>query len=285
MLLPRFAFDEPETVGEASALLREHGEAAAFYAGGTELLLAMKLRILRYARLVSLKRIRGLDAIRGEGGALVLGALATHHAIETSPLVRERVPVLAEVARQVANVRVRMAGTLGGNLCFAEPHADPPTILAALGARVRLADAAGTREVPAADFFVGAYETARRWDELLTAVVVPLPAPGTRVRYRRLAFVERPAVAVAAALVLDAGRRVREARLVVGAVATRPQRAAAAEAELAGRDVGGLGGVLPAVARLAAMSVEVDADAHGSEEYKRHLVEVEVRRALRDLAA
>src|SRR5207302_11225110 len=117
---------------EASQMLLTHGDDGRAYAGGTELLLAMKYAGLRYERLVDLKTISGLDGIEDTSDGLRIGALATHHAIETSPLVRERLPVLAELESHVANPRVRCTGTLGGNLCFAEPHSDPATLLLCL---------------------------------------------------------------------------------------------------------------------------------------------------------
>lgn len=280
MPLARFALDEPATVAEACALLARHGEDATVYAGGTELLLAMKQRVLRYARLVNVKRIPGLDAIAREDGRLHVGALATHHAIEKSPVVRASVPVLATLARDVGNVRVRTAGTLGGNVCFAEPHADPPALLVALGATFRLVGPDGARDVAAAEFFTGAYETARSGDELLTDVSIPVPDADTVVAYRRLAFLERPTVAVAAVVRRDGEGRIAAAHVVVGAVGPRPERVESSEAALVGRDARAAGRAVAEAATLAASAVAVIPDLHGSEDYKRHLVAVHVRRAL-----
>ncbi|MFI5266762.1 MAG: FAD binding domain-containing protein, partial [Chloroflexota bacterium] len=128
-LLPRFSIEQPSTLAEASDMLRGFGEEGRAYAGGTELLLAMKYAGLRYEHLVDLKTIPGLDGIAEASEGLRIGALATHHCIERSPLVRERFPALAELEAHVANPRVRASGTLGGNLCFAEPHSDPATLL------------------------------------------------------------------------------------------------------------------------------------------------------------
>ncbi len=280
MLLSRFELDEPGTLAAACGLLARHGEDATVYAGGTELLLAMKHRMLRYTRLVNIKRIPGLDAIVRRDGTLVIGALATHHAIERSAEVRAAVPVLAQVARDVGNVRVRVAGTLGGNLCFAEPHADPPTVLAALGAEVRLTGPGGARVVAADDFVLGAYDTARTPDEILTAVAVPIPGPATAVAYRRLAFHERPTVAVAALLERGPGDRLARVRIVVGAVGPRPQRAPSVESTLTGLGAVEALAALPAAACRAAEQVAIIPDAHGSEDYKRHLVAVHIERAV-----
>jgi carbon-monoxide dehydrogenase medium subunit len=278
--LPRFAFDEPTTVADACALLREHGEEATVYAGGTELLLAMKQRVLRYGRLVNIKRVGGLDAIAVAGAELRIGALATHYAIEHHPAVRAAVPVLAALVAEVGNVRVRTAGTLGGNVCFAEPHADPPTLLVALGARFALAGADGARELGADQFFVGAYETARRGDEVMTEVVVPVPGPRTAVAYRRLAFMERPTVAVAAVVDRAVDGRIAACRVVVGAAGPSPERVRSTETALTGLTAAEARAALGDAAQLAAGTVAVIPDLHGSEDYKRHLVAVHVRRAV-----
>src|SRR5687768_16822150 len=139
MLRP-FAIHQPATVAEAASLMREFGDDAAFYAGGTELLIVLKEHLAAVDHLIDLKRIPGLNeiSIGDDGTTLVIGALATHRAIERDPLVRKYLPALAALEANVANVRVRAAGTLGGNLCFADPHSDPVTLLSALGATFTL---------------------------------------------------------------------------------------------------------------------------------------------------
>jgi carbon-monoxide dehydrogenase medium subunit len=283
MLLPRFALHRPATLAEAVDLLARHGEAATVYAGGTELLLAMKHRIVRYEHLVDVKRIPGLAGVAEDRtGGLVIGALTTHHALERDPLIRRHLPAYAALSRAVANVRVRIAGTLGGNLCFAEPHADPPALLAALGARVELVGPGRTREVPVAEFVVGAFDTLRQPDEVLTRIAVP-PAGATRaVAYARFAHLERPAIGMAAALALgDGGRAIARAEVWVGAVGPRPARLDALADALAGVAVEAVGDVLPEAADRAAAGATVDGDVHGSEDYKRHLVRVFAERAVR----
>jgi carbon-monoxide dehydrogenase medium subunit len=280
VLLPRFTLHRPRTLGEALALLAEHGDEAAPYAGGTELLLAMKHRVLRYAHLVDLKRVPGLGDVALAGGALVLGALATHRTLERDPLVRRHLPAYAAMSAQVANVRVRAAGTLGGNLCFAEPHADPPPLLAALDARVTLEGPDGRRDVPLDDFLVGAFDTCRAPGEVLTRVTVPL-SPHRRVAYLRFGHLERPTIGVAVALETTAdGRTITAAHIRVGAVGGRPAAAVAGERALAGVDLAGLGDVARDAAARASAEVPVDADLRGAADYKRHLVGVLVERAL-----
>lgn len=259
MLPARFALHRPARVEEALALRAQHGDDAAFYAGGTELLVAMKARVLRYPHVIDLKRI---DALRGitvrEDGTLVIGALATHHAIATHPQVRACQPAYAALSADVANIRVRAAGTLGGNLCFAEPHADPPALLCALGARVVLAGDDGERTLPMREFILGEFTTARADGELLLRVEIPPLAAGARAAYRAFGQLERPAVGVAA--LREPGGRVR---LWVGALAGRPMPLACA----------------PEEAGDAARALEAHDDLHGSAEYKRHLVGVLARRA------
>jgi carbon-monoxide dehydrogenase medium subunit len=265
-ILSDFQLHRPETVDEAVELRAELGDGAALYAGGTELLLAMKMGVLDYEHLIDVKRIGGLHGIELRDGALRIGAATTHREIETSPLVGEHLPALGSLARHVANVRVRAAGTLAGNLAFGEPHADPAALLVALDATVELAGSAGRRSLPVEQFAVGAYETALAEDELIEAVVVPLPGRETRAAYLKFQVLERPTVGVATvALIGDAPT------VVVGAVDERPIRVEAN---------GGVGDYVDA-ARAAVDPVD---DLSGSAEYKRHLTGVLVKRALEAIA-
>lgn len=281
MSLPPFQLHRPSTLEEASALLQRYG-AAALYCGGTELLLLLKLRLAAFDHLIDLKGIEELRGVRVEDGALVIGAAVTHRALERHPLVRDRLPALAAMERQVANIRVRSAGTLGGNLCFADPHSDPATFLLALGAALECRRGGGKpRRLPLADFLAGPYQTALEPGEVLTAVRVPLPAAGSAVVHEKLAFRERPAVTVTCLARVEEGR-VAEARVAVGSVGPRPLRAAEAEGLLLGLDARrpAPAALEEAGAAAAAACGAVD-DAHGSAEYKRHLVSVLVQRAFR----
>ena len=171
-----FLLHEPTTVDEAVALLAESGGDAKLYAGGTELLLAMKAGVLECGALVNVKTIPGIDRIDIEDGEFVIGAAATHSAIEHSPIVRGQLPLLAEVEHAVANVRVRNVGTLAGNLCFADPHSDPATLLLVLNATLAVAGPHGARSVAMADLQTGPYETSLAEDELVLDVRIPPPA-------------------------------------------------------------------------------------------------------------
>jgi len=284
MLRP-FELHRPGTAEEACALLARLGEDAAPYAGGTELLLLMKLGLLRPRHLVDVKRLAGFDAIT-DGGRLTLGAAVTHRAVERSALARERCALLSAVARHVANVRVRNVGTVGGNLAFADPHSDLATLFLTLDATVALVSPRGRRELPLADFVRGAWDTARAADELLTAVrLTPWPHETAAV-YIKFGVHERPTLGVALVLVLDGARaHVAEGRLAIGCVDPRAVRVPAVEARLRGAAVADLEDAAGPVGELAANAVDPDDDLHGSGDYKREMVAVFVRRAVRIAAA
>ena len=281
-MLPPFEIHQPATPAEAVALRVRHGESAALYAGGSELLLAMKEGLGAFEHLIDVKTIGGLDtlALAPDGAALVIGAAVTHRALERSPLLRAHFPMLADMERQVANARVRAVGTLGGNLCFAEPHSDPPTALLVHGARVALAGAAGARRLPLADFLVGPYESALGPDEILTHVDVPLPPARAAGAYLKFGMHERPTVGVAVLLVPDEHRAgLAEARVAVGCVGPVATRLPAVESALAGARLADLEAGWPDAAR-AGEALDAVSDLHGSADYKRAMAGVFVGRAL-----
>ena len=281
MLRP-FEIHEPETVAEASRLLARHGDDAAVYAGGTELIPVMKEGLAHYRHLVNIKTVPGLDTIAAAGDVLRIGALATHRMIERSPVVRAHAPALAQVAAGVANLRVRNVGTLGGNLCFAEPHSDPAVVLIAHGATLVVARDGAERRVPAEEFFLGILQTVRMPDEVLVRVDVTALRSGAGASYARFALHERPTAGVAAVLALDGGA-VTSARLAVGSVGPVPTRVAEAEAALVGRRPDAA--VVREAAGHAGRAVEVLEDLYGSVDYKRHIVTVLAVRALEDAVA
>jgi carbon-monoxide dehydrogenase medium subunit len=285
VVLRPFALYQVSTVAEASEVLGREGPNAALYAGGTEILLVLKEGLLRVEHLVDLKRIAGLAAIRADNGHLAIGATATHRALEGSDVVRARCPLVAGVARHVANIRVRSVGTVGGNLAFADPHSDLTTLFLAFDGVVRLASATGERELPLAAFVHGPYETARADDEVLTSVrLAPWPA-GTAGAYVKFGVHERPTLGIAAALTRAAGDVVTGARLALGCVTPRPARLAAAEERLRGFTTADVVRHAAEVAALAVRDVEPIGDLHGSAEYKREMTRVFVQRILRVAAA
>ncbi len=284
MLTP-FELCEPGSIAEASALLAHHGEAARIYAGGTELILAMKEGLIHYDYLVNVKPIPGLAGVRFEpDGTLRIGAATTHRSLERDPSVRERFPALARMEADVANVRVREVGTLGGNLCFAEPHADPGTLLQVYDARAKIEKSGGQRIVLLEELFVGPFETGLEGDELLTEIRVPPLPPRSEAAYLKFGLLERPSVGVAVALTVDDGL-LRDVRIAVGCVGPVPRRMRDAEALLRGKEIDNGVALLPEAGRMAARAADAISDLHGSAEYKEHLVGVLLTRAFREALA
>ena len=161
MTLPPFELHRPGSLEQATELAARYGEDAAFYCGGTELLLLLKLGFASFGHLIDLKRIEELGGIRQENGELVIGAAVTHRTLERSDVIRTTLPAFAEMERRVANLRVREVGTLGGNLCFSDPHSDPATFLLALDAEVVCRRGGEQpRRLPVSEFVVGPYQTA-----------------------------------------------------------------------------------------------------------------------------
>jgi carbon-monoxide dehydrogenase medium subunit len=284
--LPPFDLHRPESVEEATELADRYGEDAAFYCGGTELLLLLKLGFASFGHLIDLKRVEELGGVRAENGALVVGGAVTHRQLERSELVRERLPALATMERRVANLRVREVGTLGGNLCFSDPHSDPATFLLALDVEVEhRRGGEPARRTPISDFVVGPYQTSLGEGEVLTSVRIPELPRGAAVVHAKFAFHERPTATVACLARVVEGE-VAEARVAVGSVGPQPVRAPAAEQVLTGAPAEEIGTelLLKAGERAAEAAAPVD-DATGSAEYKAQLVRVLVERTFREAVA
>jgi carbon-monoxide dehydrogenase medium subunit len=279
MTLRRFAIHQPKNLAETCEMLAHYGEKGRLYAGGTELLLAMKHNLLRYDHLVDIKVVEGLDKIELSDSKLTIGATVTHRAIEKSPVVRERLSVLAEMEARVANVRVRVTGTLGGNLSFAEPHSDPAALLLALGASAQVQGKSGKKTVPMKDFIVGPYETCLAGDEVLTGVEIPIPPPSARAAYLKFQVHERPTLGLALALDTEGnGETIKSARAVVGSVCLTPCRSDKADALLVGPKTQ-VEKQLRDAAEILADEADLADDLEGGADYKRHLIGVFLKRA------
>ncbi|MBM4260153.1 MAG: xanthine dehydrogenase family protein subunit M [Deltaproteobacteria bacterium] len=277
MPLRKFTIHQPKTVAEAAQMLTQFGEKGRLYAGGTELLLAMKHDLLRYENLVDVKTIPGLDKIEASGASVVIGGGVTHRTLERNNVIKEKLPVVAEMESKVANIRVRASGTLGGNLCFAEPHSDPATLLTALEAKARIQGKAGEKTIAVEKLITGAYETSLGADELLTAVEVPALAKNQRAAYLKFQTHERPTLGMALVLEVD-GDTIKKARAVVGSVSATPTRSDKTDAALVGKRSDVEKQLGDAAQALADAADPVD-DLQGSGEYKRHLIGVFLKRA------
>lgn len=283
-MIPPFELHRPADLQEAVEQRAALGDDAALLSGGTELLLIMKLGLADYAHVIDVKRIAELQALSVTDGTLRIGAAVTHRRIERAPEVRTGWPELAAMEGGVANVRVRHVGTLGGNLCFADPHSDPATFLLAAGAEVACAGSGGVRRLGIGEFTLGMYECALRPDEVLVSIDVPAVPAGAGLAHEKFCLRERPTATVAAYVHAPAGV-ISDARVVVGSVTHKPERNGEAEGRLVGLPVDELEAAgSPEAAEAAAASVDPISDDTASADYRRQLVRVLVTRAVRHAA-
>ena len=278
-MLQPFRVLTPANIEQASAELVRLGERAMIYAGGAELILLLRYGMVHAEYLINIKCINGLDEIRWDGQTVQIGATVTHRRLETDPLIRERLPLLADAESQIANIRVRNQGTLGGNLCFNDPHSDPGTALLLHEAEVILASKDGLRQIPLSDFLSGMYSTALEPGELLQKVfVAPLPV-GWGAAYLRVHRYQRPTLNVAVATKLQNGT-VEDARLAVGCVGPKPQRLSELEAKICGEKLDGAKRICADSKRYLKDKLEPVDDLLGSADYKIYMTAVLLSRAL-----
>lgn len=275
-----FDYHRPASLDEAIVLLSENEDARAL-AGGHSLLPLMKLRLAEPATIVDLGRIDGLDAIEEEGDALRIGALATHGAVAASEPVRSRCPVLAETAEGIGDRQVRNRGTMGGSLAHADPGADYPTVIKALGGTITAAGSGGEREIAADDLFTGILTTSLQPGELITSVRIPVVADGTGAAYEKH---RHPAsgyavAAVAAVVALEDGK-CSDARLVVGGVTGTPVDAAEAAHAIIGMSPVDEAAIAAAAEKVPEALTGAIGDTYASGDYRVHLAKVMAKRAI-----
>jgi aerobic carbon-monoxide dehydrogenase medium subunit len=276
-----FDYLEPATVAEACALLKQHGGEAKVFAGGTHVTILMKQGLYQPKALVNIKKIPELRGIKFDAAAgLVIGALATHREIETSPVIKEKFPVLCEAEREVANIRVRHMGTVGGNLASGEPLTDLSQIFIALGAELKISGPSGERSLPVEQLFVDFYTTSLAEDEIITQVVIPPSPPNSGIKYIRFSSssaVDKPSAGVAVRLALKQ-EAVQAARIVLGCVGPTPVRARKAEDLVFGKKL--TAELVAEAGATASQECSPTSDLRGSERYKRAIVGTLVKRAL-----
>ena len=274
---------QPTSVVEASAALEQFGDNAKIYAGGAELLLLLRQGLLRTDSLIDIKKIERLHCVTWDEQVVRVGACVTHHTLETSPIVREHAPSFAYAESQVANIRVRNQGTLGGNLCFNDPHSDPGTVLLAHNASVVVGSQRGERRLPLEEFFSDMYATAMEPDELLMEVeILPLPT-GMQSVYLRSHRYQRPTLGVAAAVRMDNGT-IAEARLAVGCIGPKAQRLADLETKIKGAPIGGAKRFLAEQKGYLRDVLRPVDDLLGSADYKLYMAGVLIGDALEQTA-
>ncbi len=272
------------SVEETLAAMKEHGDDAKVFAGGVALSILMKSRVYAPEVLIDIAGAEDLDFIEETAnGGIRIGARVVHRRLETSSLVRERFPLLAEIFHNVATVRIRNQGTVGGNLCFAEPASDPPAAFLVLDARMRARKADGTeRTIPASQFWTGYYECALAEDELLCAIEVdPLPA-GFRTactRFTTRSKEDKPCASISAAVLAEEdGRTAREVRIGLGGVEAVFRRLRTAEEGLRGKELNGEN--IDAALAGALDDLEPLSDIRASGDYRRQVTPVLVRRTI-----
>ena len=276
MIPAAFDYQRAGSVDEAIGLLTQNGEDAKLIAGGHSLLPLMKLRLAAPAVLVDIGRIGDLSYVQGDGGEVRIGALTRHHDAANSDLLREQVPLLAHVAGQIGDPQVRHRGTLGGSVAHGDPASDLPAALLALRATLVARGPGGERTIAADDFFTGFLETALAPDEVLTEIRVPATA-GAGWAFEKFNRRAQDWAIVGVAAVLTNGSGGPGVGLVN--MGSQPLRAAGVEDALRSGS-----GAADAAAR-AAEGADPPADLNASPEYRRHLAEVLVRRALQAAGA
>jgi carbon-monoxide dehydrogenase medium subunit len=277
---PRFEYLAPRSVAEVLGILAERGEEAKVLAGGQSLVPLLNFRLVRPGYLVDLNEVAGLDGIHADDGWLAIGAMARQRAVELSPLVRERCPLLAEAIPQIGHVQIRNRGTVGGSLAHADPAGELPGVVAALDGQLVLEGPRGRRTVRAAEFFVGYLTTSAAPDELLVEVHVPVIPARTGTAFLEVSrrHGDFALVGVAASVTLDPDGVCTHCVLALIGVGPVPVVVRAAAQALVGARPDAAR--FEETGRLVAASVEPDSDLHASAAYRRRVGGVLARRAL-----
>ena len=282
-----FEYMPAKTVKEACELLSKYGEEAKILGGGQSLVNLMKQDFVRPSYIIDIKEISDLDYIRhDEKDGLRIGALTTHRSLETSTIVQDKFFMLAEMEHTLASVAVRNWGTLGGNLAHADPASDLAPTLMALGAEVTVTGSNAERVISLDDFFIGYFETALQPDELLTEIHVPNSGQGSGIHSKfALRATDLAVVSVATHLIFDPDNsdQCKDARIVMGSVGPTPLRSKRGEDLLKGQTIDAA--LIEEAARLSAEDAQPTTDINGSEEYKREIVHVLVRRTVKEAKA
>ena len=284
MIPPSFDYHAPRSLGEALSLLSSLGSDAKLLAGGHSLLPMMKLRFAQPAHLIDLNGIADLKGIREEGGSVVVGAMTTEAELLASPIVRNKVPLLAEGAASIADPQVRNKGTVGGDISHGDPGNDHPALMMALDAAFVLTGSKGQRTVKADGYFLGLFSTQLAADEILTQIRIPIPPSGTGWSYQKLKRKTGDFATAASAVLLQMkGTAVAKVAIALTNAGASALRATAAEAALIGKPISEA--TLGEAARLAMSICEPTPDQRGDVAYKTAMCGEMTRRALQAAAA
>jgi carbon-monoxide dehydrogenase medium subunit len=275
-----FEYFVPKTIEEALKLLSKYDEGECkVIAGGQSLIILMKQRLLMPKYLIDIKGISDLDYIKlDDKQGLKIGALATHRSIEKSPIIQNGFSVLAEMEQNISSVETRNWGTIGGNVSHGDPGGDPVPVLIALNAKLKMISLSGERTVDAEDFTFDYFETALRHDELLAEIQIPRIPPNTGVKFTKYSQIagDYATASVAVLITLDKNEICDNVRIALGSVGIAPMRAKKAEEILKGKKISD--DLLAEAGQIASEEASPTTDAEVSEEYKRDLVKVLVKR-------
>jgi carbon-monoxide dehydrogenase medium subunit len=274
-----FAYFAPSALDEALDILADRGREARVLAGGQSLIPLMNFRAVSPAALVDIGRIPGLDRIEAENGAIRIGCMVRQRAAEYAPLIGERLPLLREAIGWIGSLPVRSRGTICGSLAHADPAAELPTVMKVLDAEILARSATRSRTIAVEDFFRGAFVTTLAADEMIVALRVPAMRPGAGFAFQE--FAQRrgaPTIAAVAVMLERAGARCTKARIAAAGVGPVPIRLFAPEGIV--ERSGPSDEAIEAASELAAEMVDPISDLHASADFRRHLTQVLVKRAL-----
>jgi carbon-monoxide dehydrogenase medium subunit len=274
-----FAYFAPSALDEALDILADRGREARVLAGGQSLIPLMNFRAVSPAALVDIGRIPGLDRIEAENGAIRIGCMVRQRAAEYAPLIGERLPLLREAIGWIGSLPVRSRGTICGSLAHADPAAELPMVMKVLDAEILARSAARSRTIAVEDFFRGAFVTTLAADEMIVALRVPAMRPGAGFAFQE--FAQRrgaPTIAAVAVMLERAGARCTKARIAAAGVGPVPIRLFTPEGIV--ERSGPSDEAIEAASELAAEMVDPISDLHASADFRRHLTQVLVKRAL-----
>lgn len=276
-----FKYLAARSFDEALAFKAEHGGDARFLAGGQSLVPVLNFRLSQPAALIDINEVAGGSGVVLQGNELRIGALTRYRTLQDEPLIARHCPLIAEALPNIAHPQIRNRGTIGGNLCHADPASELPAIMLALGAHLRLRSATSERTIEARAFFTGALSTVLQDDEMLIEVIVPVVPPRTGTSFMEVARRrgDFAMMGVAAAVTLGEDGACHQARLAYCGAGDGPVLAGKAAASLAGTKIGEQD--VETAARLAAQEVEPFGSIHASADYQRHLAGVLTKRALK----
>ena len=278
MIPAPFDYVAPTTVEEALAALVEAGDEAKVIAGGQSLLPVLRMRLNAPSLVIDLGKVASLRGVRDDGDALVIGAMTTYQTLLDDPAVHEHLLLLTKATETIADPQIRHRGTIGGALAHADPAGDLGAAALALEAEFTVQGTAGTRTVPADEFFLGLFETAVGEDELLTAVRFPKHT-GWGAQYEKFVRVSHQwSIVAVAATVLAEGGTIREARVGLTNMGDRPLRATSVEQALVGQPA--TEDAVRRAAETAAEGTDPPSDLNGDAEYRRSIAPVLTRRAV-----